>query len=254
MSACGRSGRIARRQTGSPRRSDHSTPSISRRGHFVTNDLAKEKFSRAASIEAGKRSSPISPRAMHRDDPLVDLYRRLIRDEIFGLIEEHFRSDCVPGSILSGGRRRESATIAGVASRRRRQPWRSSRRRWRAGQRRSAGTMFSTFTALIHRLRGFAGREPHFLYCYDDFLSPLVRFDRCELLPVDDGPYSWNRIRYLLSPDGYSGSASGRRRRVRCRPRCDEPCASGMLELARGRGCRLWERDPVCWTTTAASG
>jgi len=67
-----------------------------------------------------------------------------------------------------------------------------------------AGTMFSTFTALIHRLRGFAGHGPDFLYCYNDFRSPLVRYDRCEFLPVDEGPYSWNRIRYPVSPDAYS--------------------------------------------------
>jgi hypothetical protein len=64
-----------------------------------------------------------------------------------------------------------------------------------------AGTMFSTFTALIHRMRGFAGEEPNFLYCYNDFLSPFVRFERCEFLPVDDGPYSWNRVRYPVPPE-----------------------------------------------------
>src|SRR5262249_61495778 len=64
-----------------------------------------------------------------------------------------------------------------------------------------AGTMFSTFTALIHRLRGFARQEPNFLYCYNDFLSPFVRFERCEFLPVDDGPYSWNRVRYPVPPE-----------------------------------------------------
>jgi hypothetical protein len=67
-----------------------------------------------------------------------------------------------------------------------------------------AGTLFSTFTALIHRLRALGCRESRFLYCYNDFLSPLVRFDRCEFLPVDDGPFSWNRIRYPVSPDAYS--------------------------------------------------
>ncbi len=67
-----------------------------------------------------------------------------------------------------------------------------------------AGTLFSTFTALIHRLRGFAGQDSGFLYCYNDFLSPLVRFERCEFLPVDEGPFSWNRVRYPISPDAYS--------------------------------------------------
>jgi hypothetical protein len=31
-----------------------------------------------------------------------------------------------------------------------------------------------------------------------------VRFERCEFLPVDDVPYTWNRIRYPISPDAYS--------------------------------------------------
>ena len=67
-----------------------------------------------------------------------------------------------------------------------------------------AGTMFSTFTALIHRLRGFASPESGFLYCYNDFLSPLVRFERCEFLPMSEGHYSWNRVRYPVSPGAYS--------------------------------------------------
>ena len=37
------------------------------------------------------------------------------------------------------------------------------------------GTMFSTFTSLIDRMRGFAGQEPNFLYCYNDFVSPELR-------------------------------------------------------------------------------
>jgi hypothetical protein len=67
-----------------------------------------------------------------------------------------------------------------------------------------AGTLFSTFTAIIHRLRGFEGRTPHFLYCYSDFLSPLVRFENCEFLPVGEGHYSWNRVRFPVSPGAYS--------------------------------------------------
>ena len=49
-------------------------------------------------------------------------------------------------------------------------------------------------------MRGFAGQEPNFLYCYNDFVSPLVRFERCEFLPVDSGPFSWNRVRYPAPP------------------------------------------------------
>jgi hypothetical protein len=53
-------------------------------------------------------------------------------------------------------------------------------------------------------LRGFESKESRFLYCHNDFSSPLVRYERCEFLPVDDGPYTWNRIRYPVSPDAYS--------------------------------------------------
>ena len=67
-----------------------------------------------------------------------------------------------------------------------------------------AGTLFSTFTGLIHRLRGFADVDSKFLYCYNDFLSQSVRFEQCEFQPLADGPYSWNRIRYPVSPDAYS--------------------------------------------------
>jgi len=99
-----------------------------------------------------------------------------------------------------------------------------------------AGTMFSTFTALIHRLRGFAGREPNFLYCYNDFVSPLVRFDRCEFLPVGDGPYSWNRVRYPISPDAYSWMREWPESFSAAPPSfADEPSPSdGALELLAG--------------------
>ena len=66
-----------------------------------------------------------------------------------------------------------------------------------------AGTMFSTFTGLIHRLRGLDGGDGDFLFTHNDFTSPLVRFERCEFLPAEQGPYSWNRARYPLSPDAY---------------------------------------------------
>jgi hypothetical protein len=31
-----------------------------------------------------------------------------------------------------------------------------------------------------------------------------VSFDRGAFLPVDDGPFTWNRVRYPVSPDAYS--------------------------------------------------
>ena len=62
------------------------------------------------------------------------------------------------------------------------------------------GTLFSSFTALIQRLRGFAGKS-EFLFCYNDWQSNLVRFEKCEFVPVQDGPYSWNRVLYPVYPN-----------------------------------------------------
>jgi hypothetical protein len=68
---------------------------------------------------------------------------------------------------------------------------------------RFAGTLFSTFTALIHRLRGFRfGREP-FLYAFDQFTGhpPFVA---CQYRETRDGHFSWNRLDYPKQPDLYA--------------------------------------------------
>jgi len=62
------------------------------------------------------------------------------------------------------------------------------------------GTLFSSFTAMIQRARGIESRQPEFLFCYSDWDSSVVPFDRCEFLPVQDGSYSWNRILYPVAP------------------------------------------------------
>ena len=62
------------------------------------------------------------------------------------------------------------------------------------------GTLYSTFSALIQRLRGYLNRKPEFLYCYSDWEPELVPFQLCEFLPLRDGPYSWNRIPYPVCP------------------------------------------------------
>jgi len=66
------------------------------------------------------------------------------------------------------------------------------------------GTLFSSFTALIQRARGFTGRDQRFLYCYADWDQDLVRFDRCEYLELYDGSFSWNRIRYPVDAATHS--------------------------------------------------
>ncbi len=172
-----------------------------RRGDFVHNELSKQKITRAASINGQEMVANLASR-MHRDDPLVICTDGSSREELFGPIQKYFREVIFLDRYL-----RENATIRDLVSQLPRddetvpvlltQLVASKARVF-------AGTLFSTFTALIHRLRGFASHESRFLYCYNDFLTPLVHFDRCEFLPVDDGPYSWNRIRYPVSPDAYS--------------------------------------------------
>jgi hypothetical protein len=172
-----------------------------RRGDFVHNEISRMKITRAASISGQEIVANLASR-MHRDDPLVICTDGSSREEIFGPIQKYFRETIFLDRYL-----RESTSIREMLARLPRydeavevlitQLVASKARVF-------AGTLFSTFTALIHRLRSFAGQESRFLYCYNDCLSPLVRFDRCEFLPVDDGPYTWNRIRYPISPDAYS--------------------------------------------------
>lgn len=172
-----------------------------RRDDFVHNELSRKKITRAATISGQEIVANLAAR-MERDDPLLICTDGSSREEIFGPIQQHFRQ-----AIFLDRYMRESSSIrellAGfppgdegvdallaqlVASK----------------AQVFAGTLFSTFTTLIHRMRAFDRQERNFLYCYSDFLSPLVRYERCEFLPVDDGPYSWNRLRYLVSPDAYS--------------------------------------------------
>ena len=172
-----------------------------RRGDFVSNELSRRKITRAASISGQEIVANLASR-MRRDDPLVICTDGSSREEIFGPIQKYFREAIFLDRYL-----RESTSIREMISQLPRDddPVLALLTQLVASKALVfAGTLFSTFTALIHRLRGFANQEPNFLYCYNDFLSPLVRFDRCEFLPVADGPYSWNRIRYPVSPDAYS--------------------------------------------------
>ena len=138
---------------------------------------------------------------MNRDEPLVVCTDGSPQEEVFGPIRQHFRETVFLDEFLDRESVRDllaplpryDESVAAlitqlVASR----------------ARVFVGTMFSTFTGLIHRMRGFDGGDGDFLFTHNDFASPLVRFERCEFLPTGVGPYSWNRIRYPLSGDAYS--------------------------------------------------
>lgn len=172
-----------------------------RRDDFVSNELSQRKISRAASISGQEIVANLASR-MRRDDPLVICTDGSSREEIFGPIQRYFRETIFLDRYL-----REDVGIRDMISQLPRydEAVQALLTQLVASKAQVfAGTLFSTFTALIHRMRGFDRGESNFLYCYNDFLSPLVRFEHCEFLPVDDGPYSWNRIRYPISPDAYS--------------------------------------------------
>jgi hypothetical protein len=173
-----------------------------RRGDFLRNELTKHKITRAASVGGEEIVANLASR-MHRDDTLVICTDGDSGEEIFGPIRQYFRETIFLDRYL-----RESASIRQMIAQlpRNDESVMALLTQLVASKARVfAGTLFSTFTALIHRLRGFDNQDSRFLYCYNDFgSSPLVRFDRCEFLPVDDGSYTWNRIRYPVSPDAYS--------------------------------------------------
>jgi hypothetical protein len=139
---------------------------------------------------------------MPRDDPLVICTDGASSEEIFGPIRQYFRETIFLDRYLC-----ETASVREMIAQLPRNDESVTALLTQLVASKAqvfAGTLFSTFTALIHRLRGFDSQESRFLYCHNDFSSPLVRFERCEFLPVDDGPYTWNRIRYPVSPDAYS--------------------------------------------------
>jgi hypothetical protein len=168
-----------------------------RRGDFVSKNFTP----RAASVNGQELVANLASR-MGRDDPLVICTDGSSRDEFFAPIQKYFREVIFLDRYL-----RENASIREMICQLPRDDEAVEVLITQVVASKAqvfAGTLFSTFTALIHRLRGFASQESSFLYCYDDFRSPVVRYERCEFLPVADGPYSWNRIRYPVSPSAYS--------------------------------------------------
>jgi hypothetical protein len=65
---------------------------------------------------------------------------------------------------------------------------------------RFVGTFASTFTGIIHRDRHLRDPDEPFLF-NADFVGGKTRFEACEYVPVQTGPYSWNRLGYQVGPD-----------------------------------------------------
>ena len=171
-----------------------------RRGDFLRNELTKHRITRTTSITGAEIVANLASR-MDRDEQLVICTDGSPQEEVFIPIRQHFRHTvflddfldrAIVRDVLAQLPRNDESVAALltqlVASR----------------ARVFVGTMFSTFTGLIHRLRGLDARDDNFFFTHNDFVSPLVRFERCEFLPGEQGPYSWNRVRYPLSPDACS--------------------------------------------------
>jgi hypothetical protein len=65
-----------------------------------------------------------------------------------------------------------------------------------------AGSLFSTFTAMIHRARGLRTGDDRFLYVF----NPLegVPFHDCAFVDKREGAFSWNRFPAALNSDTYA--------------------------------------------------
>ena len=202
-----------------------------RRGDFRRDWWAHTGFKRAASIGGREIVANLASR-MDRDDRLVICTDDPSGDELFGPIQKHFRDVVFLDRYL-----RESAEMRQLLAQLPRDDDMVEVLLTQLVASKAhvfVGTMFSSFTALIQRLRGFAGLEPSFLYCYNDFLSPFVRFERCEFLPVDDGPYSWNRVRYPVYPDAYSWFRDWPEAFDTAEPSAETARPSDTLELRAG--------------------
>jgi hypothetical protein len=66
------------------------------------------------------------------------------------------------------------------------------------------GTMHSTFTAMIQRMRGVTGGDRRFLFLYNQFLDRGPELRDCEIVEVRGGPYSWIRADYPESPENHA--------------------------------------------------
>src|SRR5262249_41246752 len=129
-----------------------------RRADFRWDWWAKTGLKRTASVNGQEIVANLAS-PMDRDDPLLICTDDSSRDELFGPIQKHFRNVIFLDRYL-----RESADMRELLAQLPRdddvveilltQLVASKARVF-------AGTMFSTFTSLIHRLRGFANQEPN---------------------------------------------------------------------------------------------
>jgi hypothetical protein len=178
---------------------------------FVRNELAKEGISRAASIGGWEIVANLASR-MERNDVLVICTDGSPHEELFDPIRRHFRQvifldryvreDQGARELLSQLPRFDEAVDALLA-----QLVATSADVF-------AGTLFSTFTGLIHRMRGFADPQAEFLYCYSDFCRRQFDSTGASSFPWMTAPIRGIGFVIPFLPMRTRGCASGQKHRT----------------------------------------
>lgn len=172
-----------------------------RRGDFLTNPLSQLGLTRTRDLSGREVVNNLAAR-MDRHQTLLVCTDGVAREDLFGPIQQHFsqvvfldqhlRDDARCRAAIEALPRFDEDVEALITQ------------EVAASADVFAGSMYSTFTALIHRLRALGRGESDFLFCWDDFRSSFARYDRGAFVPDHGGPYSWNRLRYPVSADAYS--------------------------------------------------
>ena len=212
-----------------------------RRDDFVSNALSQEKITRAASISGQEIVANLASR-MDRDVPLVICTDGSSREEIFGPIQKHFRETIFLDRYL-----RESASVRELLAGLPQEDESVDALVTQLVASKAqvfAGTLFSTFTGLIHRMRAFDRQETSFLYCYNDILLPLVRYERWRIpagrrrtLHLEPDPLPCFARRLLMAARVAGGS---RRRATAVRRRT---ATGGGARASRSASRGAWQPD-----------
>lgn len=67
-----------------------------------------------------------------------------------------------------------------------------------------AGTVFSTFSSMIHRSRGIENSQSKILFVFNPFDPKETPMIDCEFVATSEGPFSWNQFNYPIPERIYS--------------------------------------------------
>lgn len=163
-----------------------------RRGDF----LAKQFTPRVNEVTPNEIIGNVSE-YFERDDPLVICTDSPDDRDFLGPIRDHFRNSEIIDTLLIN----DSSYTTALKQ----LPFHDNAVVSLMGQliashaKTFIGTMYSSYTSMIQRRRGYHRGDRRFLYCYNDF-GKSVRFEHCQFQDQHPGTYSWNRIGLPLFP------------------------------------------------------